>query len=95
MRLALLFLAACGASPMLQPNTVTACKRAIECEAITPDDESQCVNCLEHIDQEKLQKLQDQYGPLPPLDKATCEQISAALETDIGQCIRSDWTWKL
>ncbi len=96
MKLLFLMLVACGSAPVaMPPNTVTACDRAVECEAITESKQAQCVNCLEHIDQSKLQTLEDEYGPLPPLDKATCEQIKTALETDIGTCIKNDWTWKL
>lgn len=93
---ALIVLVACAPPLALeQPNTVQACTRAVECTQITDDQHAQCVTCLEHVDQDKLDALTKQYGPMPELETAPCDQVALVLEhTDIGTCIADGWVWR-
>jgi hypothetical protein len=95
MRLALLFLAACGSAPvaLVQPNTHTACARAVRCGTFAESEYGACVACLEHVDPVVLNKLREEYGELPPLEQVDCDTLRTVCEdtTNIASCVRGKW----
>lgn len=91
-----LFFMACGGEPrevVMQPNTHTACYRAIRCGVFSPDELTACVNCLEHVDPVVLHQLREAYGDLPPLETVDCDTLYTVCtdSTNVALCVREKW----
>lgn len=94
----LLMLAACGAHQepaprLLQPNTVQACAKALECDVILPEQIDTCVACIEVVAEKWNAAAKDSCGDAcPKIRDLPCDFVTQfAHDSRLSACVAGRW----